>query len=104
MRALQVTELRGPDAVRVVEAPEPSDRDVPRQIRVRVRAVGLSFPDVLRSRGLYQQQATPPYTLGGEVAGEVAAAPQNSGFQVGERIAGTCGAAAADYALVDPDA
>jgi NADPH2:quinone reductase len=101
MRALQVTDLRGPDGVRVVEVPEPSDA---RRIVVRVRAVGLSFPDVLRSRGLYQQQATPPYTLGGEVAGEVAAAPPDSGFHAGERIAGTCGAAAAEYALVDPDA
>jgi NADPH2:quinone reductase len=101
MRALQVTDLSGPDGVRVADIPEPTD---PRRLVVQVRAVGLSFPDVLRSRGLYQQHATPPYTLGGEVAGEVLDAPPGSGFQAGERVAGTCEAGAAERALLDPDA
>ncbi len=99
MRALQVAELSGPDGVRLVDVAEPAD---PRRLVVRVRAVGLSFPDVLRSKGLYQQQATPPYTLGGEVAGEVFDAPAGSGFRAGDRVAATCAAGAAEYALVDP--
>jgi NADPH2:quinone reductase len=99
MRALQVTELIGPDGVHVVAAPEPNDST---RLLVRVHAVGLSFPDVLRSKGLYQQHATPPYTLGGEVAGVVMAAPAGSGFQPGARIAGSCAAGAAECALVDP--
>jgi NADPH2:quinone reductase len=99
MRALQVTELTGPDGVRVVDIPEPVDGN---RILLRVHAVGLSFPDVLRSKGQYQQQATPPYTLGGEVAGVVVSAPRESGFRAGERIAGNCAASAADYTLVDP--
>ena len=77
MRALQVTQLTGPDGVRLVDVPEPSDAD---RIVLRVHAVGLSFPDVLRSKGQYQQQATPPYTLGGEAAGVVISAPLESGF------------------------
>jgi len=99
MRALQVTELTGPDGVRIVDVPEPSDAE---RVLVRVRAVGLSFPDVLRSKGLYQQQATPPYTLGGEAAGVVVAAPAGSGFAAGDRVAGTCAAGAAELALLDP--
>jgi NADPH2:quinone reductase len=99
MRALQVTELSGPDGVHVVEIPEPSDTD---RCLVQVRAVGLSFPDVLRSKGLYQQQATPPYTLGGEVAGVVISAPADSGFRPGERVAGACAAGAAECAVLQP--
>jgi NADPH2:quinone reductase len=99
MRALQVTELTGPDGVRVANIPEPSDAE---QIAVRVHAVGLSFPDVLRSKGLYQQQATPPYTPGGEVAGVVIAAPAGSRFVPGDRVAGTCTAGAAEVALINP--
>jgi NADPH2:quinone reductase len=99
MRALQVTELTGPDGVRVIDVPDPSDAE---RILVRVRAVGLSFPDVLRSKGLYQQQATPPYTLGGEAAGVVVAAPTDSGFEPGDRVAGTCAAGAAELALFNP--
>lgn len=99
MRALQVTELTGPDGVRVVDIPEPSTTD---RILLRVHAVGLSFPDVLRSKGQYQQQATPPYSLGGEVAGVVIRAPAGSGFQAGDRIAGSCVAGAAERAIMDP--
>ena len=99
MRALQVTQLTGPDGVRLVDVPEPSDAD---RIVLRVHAVGLSFPDVLRSKGLYQQQAAPPYTLGGEVAGVVISAPPESGFRPGDRLAGTCAAAAAECAVVNP--
>src|SRR4051812_25460215 len=99
MRALQVTQLTGPDGVRLLDVPEPSDPD---RILLRVHAVGLSFPDVLRSKGLYQQQATPPYTLGGEAAGVVISAPPESGFRPGDRLAGTCAAAAAECALMHP--
>jgi NADPH2:quinone reductase len=99
MRALQVVELSGPDGVRIADIPEPFDAG---QLLVQVRAVGLSFPDVLRSKGQYQQQATPPYALGGEVAGVVVAAPSGSGFVPGDRVAGTCVAGAAELALLDP--
>ena len=51
MRALTVTELSGPSGVRVGDAPEPQVAD---RVLVEVRAVGISFPDLLRSQGLYQ--------------------------------------------------
>ena len=81
MRALQVTDLSGPDGVRVTDVPELSD-DV-EGVLLDVRAVGLSFPDLLRSQGLYQERLTPPYTLGSEVAGVVLRAPASTGFQRG---------------------
>jgi NADPH2:quinone reductase len=100
MQALQVTDLSGPDGVRVTEAPEPSDDGA--GMLLEVRAVGLSFPDLLRSQGLYQERLTPPYTLGSEVAGVVLRAPGSSGFQPGERVAGMVAGAAAQRALANP--
>jgi NADPH:quinone reductase-like Zn-dependent oxidoreductase len=68
MRTLQVTELSGPEGLRV-DVPEPDDDQ---GIVIDVRAVGVSFPDLLRSQGLCQEQSTPPYTLGGEATGTAA--------------------------------
>ena len=98
MRALQVTELSGPDSLRVVEVEEPEAAGVV----LEVRAVGLSFPDLLRSQGQYQERTPPPYTLGAEVAGVVIRAPEASGFQPGERVAGMVVGAAAERAAADP--
>ena len=100
MRALQVTELSGPDGVRVAEVPEPTDDGD--GVLLDVRAVGLSFPDLLRSQGLYQERVTPPYTLGSEVAGVVSRAQASTGFRPGDRVAGTVAGAAAEHAIADP--
>src|SRR5437870_2270667 len=97
MRALQVTELSGPDGVRVVEVPEPTDEG--EGVLLDVRAVGLSFPDLLRSQGLYQERLTPPYTLGAEAAGVVIRAPESTGFQPGDRVAGTVAGAALERVI-----
>jgi NADPH2:quinone reductase len=93
VRALTVTELSGPDGVRVAEAPEPPSDD---GVLVDVHAVGISFFDLLRSQGLYQERLEPPFVLGGEFAGVVARAPDDSGFTAGDRVAGTAQGAAAE--------
>jgi len=102
MRVVEVVDLSGPDAVRLGERPEPAGAGV----QVAVRAVGLSFPDLLRSRGEYQDRIKPPYVIGQEFAGEVAEAPSGSGFKAGDRVAGMTGSsvgAAAERLIVDPD-
>jgi NADPH2:quinone reductase len=101
VRALQVVELSGPDGVRLVDVPEPDDAT---KVLLEVRAVGISYPDLLRSQGLYQERATPPYTLGAELAGTVVRAPAGSGFQPGDRVAGTASAASAEQAVADAHA
>lgn len=101
MRALQVTQAVGPDGVRIVEVPDIDDTNA---IVIDVRAVGVSFPDVLRSQGLYQERATVPYTLGGEAAGVVVHAPPESGLQPGDRVAGSSAGAAAERVVLDSDA
>jgi NADPH:quinone reductase len=85
VRALQVTKLDGPDAVVLADVPEPEPRDD--EVLIDVNAAGVSFPDVLQARGLYQASAEPPYVPGVEAAGVVRAAPQGSGLRPGDRVA-----------------
>ena len=98
MRVVEVADLSGPDAVRLGERPEPEGSGV----LVGVRAIGLSFPDLLRSRGEYQVRLAPPYVLGQELSGEVIDAPEGSGFKVGDRVAGMMDGAAAERVRIDP--
>jgi NADPH2:quinone reductase len=62
VRALQVHALTGPDAVAVADVPEPEAGDG--QILVDVRAGGVSFVDLLLTRGEYQLKLEPPFTWG----------------------------------------
>jgi NADPH:quinone reductase len=102
MRALQVTALDGPDAVVVADVPEP---DPGEEVLIQVRAAGVSFPDVLQARGLYQSAAEPPYVPGVEAAGVVRAAPRGSPFAPGDRVAAmTQGGGWAEVATAAPDA
>lgn len=43
----------------------------PDEVRIRVRAAGVNFPDSLIIQGLYQFRPDPPFSPGAEVAGEV---------------------------------
>src|SRR6478609_4400469 len=83
MRAAQVTRLDGPDAVEVVELPEPAGAGVV----IEVAAAGICFPDVLLTRGQYQVTPDLPFVPGSEVAGFVRSAPAGSGFAAGDRVA-----------------
>lgn len=90
MRAVQISELTGPDAVRVVEVDEPpaSHMLTPGEgVLVEVAAAGVSFPDVLQTRGLYQLKPDLPFVPGSEVAGTILSAPPGSGFEQGQRVA-----------------
>ncbi|HXP99321.1 MAG TPA: NADPH:quinone oxidoreductase family protein [Solirubrobacteraceae bacterium] len=89
MRAVQISELAGPDAVRVVDAsePQPSHMLTPGEgVLIDVTAAGVSFPDVLQTRGLYQLKPELPFVPGAEVAGTVAHAPSASGLKTGDRV------------------
>jgi NADPH:quinone reductase len=91
MRAVQISELSGPEAIRVVDvpAPEPSHMLTPGEgVLIDVAAAGVSFPDVLQTRGLYQLKPELPFIPGSEVGGAVIQAPADSGFQTGDRVAG----------------
>jgi NADPH:quinone reductase len=88
MRAFQISSLDGPDALELVERPdpEPSHFVTPGAgVVIDVRAVGIAFPDLLQSRGLYQIKPELPFIPGAEVAGTVVSASE--GFSPGDRVA-----------------
>jgi NADPH2:quinone reductase len=85
MRSVQVVRLEGPSGVEVVEAPEPS-RGAD-EVLVEVHALGVSWPDLLQSRGQYQIKPDLPFQLGVDFAGVVLEAPRESGLTAGDRVA-----------------
>ena len=85
MRAVQITKLEGPEAVEVVELPEPQPSEG--QYLIEVHAAGLAFPDLLMTRGAYQMKPSLPFVPGSEVAGLVRAAPSGGKHAVGSRVA-----------------
>jgi NADPH2:quinone reductase len=85
MRSLQVSSLVGPRGVEVAEVPEPTPKDG--DVVVEVKAVGVSFPDLLLSKGEYQMKPEPPFQLGVDFAGVVRSAPDGSGLAAGDRVA-----------------
>jgi len=102
MRAVQVVRLDGPAAIEVRDVTEPAR--TPQQVLVDVAAVGVNFPDVLQTKGLYQYRPELPYTLGAEAAGTVREAPAGSPFAPGDRVAAfTSQGAFAEVVAVDAD-
>lgn len=85
MRAAQIVTLDGPDAMQLRELDEPAGG--PGDVVVDVHAAGVTYPEVLQTRGLYQVKPDPPFTPGSEVAGVVRRAPAGSGFTAGDRVA-----------------
>ncbi|WP_034274807.1 NADPH:quinone oxidoreductase family protein [Haloechinothrix halophila] len=106
MRAVRITSLDGPRAVEIADVPAPTPEDD--KVLIDVHAAGVTFPDVLQTRGLYQIKPPVPFTPGSEVGGVVRAAPEASGFTPGQRVAafvgfgGFCETVAADPAAVFP--
>jgi len=93
MRAIQIAELSGPDtALRSVELPEPEpvhplSPNGEAAVVVEVHAAGVSFPEVLQTRGQYQFRPPLPFVPGSEVGGIVRSAPPNAGVAPGDRVA-----------------
>jgi NADPH:quinone reductase len=83
MRAVQVVETTGPENIELRDVPEPTPR--PGEVLVEVHAVGVSFPDLLLSRGQYQLKPELPFTLGVDFAGVVVG---GDGFEPGTRVCG----------------
>ncbi len=94
MRAIQIVNLEGPEgALKLSELPdpEPSHMLTPGSgVVVDVKAAGVSFPEVLQTRGEYQVKPPLPFVPGSEVGGIVRSAPNTSGLKPGDRVAAFC--------------
>jgi len=68
-RRIIVTHYGGPDALRVVEeeCPEPKEGEV----RVKVRAAGVSLPDIMAREGIHPETPVVPFTPGWDLVGVV---------------------------------
>ena len=87
MKAIWITRAGGPEVLEVRDGPEP----VPRagEVRVRVRAAGLNFADIMARLGLYPDAPKLPAVVGYEVAGVVdALGPGVTTPEVGTRVLG----------------
>ncbi len=102
MRAWRVHELGEPaDVLHLDEVADPMPG--PDQLLVRVQVAALNFPAILLCQGKYQERPPLPFTPGVELTGEVVSAPDDSGFQPGDRVLGgpsPMGGAFAEYAVL----
>ena len=101
MRALQVTTLGTPPQLTQIDPPVAQANEV----LVRIKACGLNFGDLLMIKGTYQERPALPFTLGMEVAGDIAAVGEDvEGLAVGDRIAVYQGSGGlADYGVFPAD-
>jgi NADPH2:quinone reductase len=94
MRAQQITDLSGPaSALTLGDVPEPDPAHPmtgSEGVVVDVRAAGVSYPEVLQTRGEYQVKPPLPFVPGSEVAGTVRSAPEGAGVAAGDRVAAFC--------------
>ncbi len=88
MRAAVCRAHGPPESVVVDDLPVPDLG--PGQVRVRVDAAAVNFPDVLIVANEYQISVPPPFVPGSEFAGTVAEVADGvEGVAVGDRVAGT---------------
>lgn len=87
MKAYEIRDAFGIDALAVSERPEP--KPGPGQVVVRTRAVSLNFRDLLVVKGDYSRKLPLPLTPCSDCAGEVSAVGEGvSRVKVGDRVAG----------------
>lgn len=94
MRAFVLTQTDLPPALAEMPEPEPG----PGEVKLRIRACGLNFADLLMAKGEYQEKPPLPAILGLEVAGEVVALGAGvTGLAIGQRVAAFAGKGLAEY-------
>ena len=85
MKAMLSTAPGGPETLELTELPQPEPKKG--EVRIRVRAAGLNFPDTLIIQDLYQMKPPRPFAPGGEVAGDVDAIGEGvKNLAVGDRV------------------
>ncbi len=97
MRAFVLSQTDQPPALGTLPEPEPG----PGEVKLRIRACGLNFADLLMAKGTYQEKPPLPAALGLEVAGEVVAlGPGVTGPAPATRVAAFAGyGGLADYGV-----
>jgi len=84
VKAILCTEWGGPDRLQLAELPLPQPRAG--EVRLRVLAAGVNFPDALIIQKKYQVQPTLPFVPGTEIAGVVDAVGEGVRMTPGTRV------------------
>jgi NADPH:quinone reductase-like Zn-dependent oxidoreductase/acyl dehydratase len=85
MKILHCTEYGLPDVLRIEDTPVPALEIG--QVRIKIYACGINFPDILMIQNKYQFQPPLPFAPGGEVAGVVEEVAEGVKFpKVGDRV------------------
>src|SRR5512139_391175 len=85
MKAIQCVEWGGPERLVLSEVPLPEP--AAGEVRVRVAAAGVNFPDALIVQKKYQVQPPLPFTPGTEVAGTIDKVGEGVGrLKPGDRV------------------
>ncbi|MGB5811452.1 MAG: medium chain dehydrogenase/reductase family protein [Polyangiales bacterium] len=69
MKAVWIPRYGTPDVLEVREAADPEP--APGEVRIRVRASGINFAEIMARQGLYEDAPKPPMVVGYEVAGVI---------------------------------
>ena len=80
MRQVLIPRTGGPEVLQVREIPDPECK--PGEVRVRVRAAGVNFADVMARVGLYPDAPKLPAVMGYEAAGEIDQPRERAGERV----------------------
>ena len=101
MKAIQVAQVGGPEALKLVELPVPNPK--PNEALVQIEAAGVNFIDVYFREGRYP--APLPFVNGQEGAGlVVAVGPDVMSLRLGDRVAYTGALGSySEYAAVPAD-
>ena len=90
MKAMLSKEVGGPETLVLEDLPTPEPGK--NQVRIKVHAAGVNFPDTLIIRDMYQMKPPRPFAPGGEIAGEVEALGEGvTHLAVGDRVLGMTG-------------
>lgn len=107
MKAIQIIDLSGPEsALSLADVPEPDAAHplTPGEgVTIEVHVAGVSFPELLQTRGQYQLKPPLPFIPGSEVGGIVRAAPATAGVKEGDRVAAFCGLGGFAETVVAPE-
>ena len=85
MRQVWIPKIGEPEVLELREVPDPEPKDG--QVRVRVKASGINFADILARMGLYPDSPKLPTVVGYEVAGVVDGVGKGvDGVRDGDRV------------------
>ena len=103
MKAVELNATNGPSSLALADVETPTAGEG--TVLIDVAYAGVTFPELLQSRGQYQMQPPLPYTMGSEVAGTIRELGEGvTGLSVGDRVLGVAGTGAYAEVMAVPAA